>query len=399
MPRLIPAVHEECDIEVSVIVPAHNAGTHLENCLSCLQASVGCRYEILVVDDASTDHTRKIALQMGAYVVQLQTKSGPAAARNSAVGQCRGKDLAFIDSDVLVTEDVLQQLRDALKDASVAAVFGSYDTCPKARNFVSVFKNLMHHFFHQRSAGNARTFWSGCGAIKKNIFEDIGGFDERFSLPGVEDIELGMRLTERGHSIILDPSIQAKHTKKWTLKSLMYTDIFRRGIPWTRLMLNRDGLYDRLNTSRGHRASVLLAGIMALMTCIISVLNPLFAFAPIFVFLLLLVSDYLSAKDGIRKPVLTISAVILVSGSLLYLIYEPLTLSLAFFALMILIINVSSCVFLLRTEGVAFVVMSLPLHLLYYFYCGLAFAAGALCHWLKLPLFPNQKGTKGSINM
>ena len=170
----MPVVNEECGVEVSVIVPADKTVRHLENCLRYIKRSISCRYEIPVVDDASTDHTRGIALQMGARVVQLPIKSGPAAARNRAVGQCRGNILASIDSDVLVKDNVLQQLWDGLRDDSVSAVFGSYDNSPEARNAVSVLKNLMHHFFHQRSAGHVRTFWSGCGTIKKQSSRILG---------------------------------------------------------------------------------------------------------------------------------------------------------------------------------------------------------------------------------
>ena len=82
----MPVVNKECGVEVSVIVPADKTARHLENCLRYIKRSISCRYEIPVVDDASTDHTRGIALQMGARVVQLPIKSGPAAARNRAVG-------------------------------------------------------------------------------------------------------------------------------------------------------------------------------------------------------------------------------------------------------------------------------------------------------------------------
>ena len=103
---------------------------------------------------------------------------------------------------------------------------------------------------------------------------------------------------------------------------------------------------------------------MALITCIISILNPVFSFAPVFVFLLLLVSDYLSGQDGIRNAVLSVSAVILVTGNLLGLACKPLSLSHAFLACMIWSIKFSSLIFSGRTEGFAFLVISLPLHLI-----------------------------------
>ena len=394
MSTITPLSHEDSRIAVSVIVPARNSASHLENCLKCLKKSVGGGYEILVIDDASTDQTPEIASRLGVRVLELPNQCGPAVARNRAVQHCRGEILVFIDSDVLVTENVLQQLMGELADDSVSAVFGSYDDHPGARNYVSVYKNLMHHFFHQRSGGHVETFWSGCGAIRKSVFDQIGGFSEAFAFPSIEDIELGMRLAENGHSILLSPQIQVQHAKRWTLPGLIHTDIFRRGIPWTRLLLSRNGLTDNLNTSGEQRASVMIAAVMALGIGVISVLNPAFALVPCCVFLLMWVSDILSSQDVLRQAVIKTSASILVVTTVLCVMWEPLSLSILLLSGMIWMINRSSLRFLCRVEGVSFAVMSLPLHLVYFLYCGVSFAAGVLCHWMNLPLLVERDGEK-----
>ena len=80
----------------------------------------------------------------------------------------------------------------------IAAVFGSYDDEPAEVNFISQYRNMFHHFHHQHSDMEAFTFWAGCGAIKKSIFDEIGGFDQkRYTKPSIEDIELGYRIRKK----------------------------------------------------------------------------------------------------------------------------------------------------------------------------------------------------------
>ena len=394
MSALTTPKSRDSTISVTVVVPTHNSAAYLSACLQCLRKSVGCSYELIVVDDCSTDKTREIALRFNARVITLPKKSGPATARNRAVPECRSDILVFIDSDVLVRENTLQQLREKLEDDSLAAVFGSYDQRPKVRTFVSVYKNLMHHFFHQRAGGNVETFWSGCGAIRTAVFKEVGGFNENFPHPSIEDIELGMRLSEQGHSILLSPDIQAQHTKRWTLLKLIYTDVFRRGIPWTRLMFCRDGLKDNLNTQWGQRFSVMIAGVLLLVTGIISLQRPACALMPAILVAFLLATDFISTLVGLTGVVVNASAAILVVAALLCLVWEPLTLSILFLAVVIWGINLPSLLFLCRAEGSSFAVMSLPLHLLYFFYCGVAFAGGVLLHWMKIPLLKTQHREK-----
>ena len=121
---------------------------------------------------------------------------------------------------------------------------------------MSRFKNLLHHFTHQHSQGEASTFWVGCGAIRREVFGALGGFYGGYGRPAVADIELGMRLKEAGQRILLDPAIQVTHLKYWTLASLFKSDIFDRAVPWSRLILRQGRLPVTLNIefSRPSRA-------------------------------------------------------------------------------------------------------------------------------------------------
>src|SRR5690349_17222010 len=123
-------------------------------------------------------------------------------------------------------------------DPALVAVFGAYDDDPRHPGLTSRYRNLLHHHVHSGAAGEAETFWAGLGAIRREAFEAAGGFDaERFPQPSIEDIELGARLRRGGARIVLDPSIRGRHLKAWTPWSMVRTDLTRRGIPWTRLLL------------------------------------------------------------------------------------------------------------------------------------------------------------------
>jgi GT2 family glycosyltransferase len=125
---------------------------------------------------------------------------------------------------------------------------------------VSRFRNLLHHHVHSSSPGPAETFWAGLGAVRRDALLAAGGFDgERFPDAAVEDIDLGMRLHGAGAAIELDPQILGTHLKRWSLGTMVDTDLRRRGIPWTRLQLERGRVSGALNLGWRHRLSALAA--------------------------------------------------------------------------------------------------------------------------------------------
>lgn len=253
---------------VSVIVPVYNGGHFLHQCLDALFSSDYSAFEVIVADDGSTDESAAIARRKGARVIPtLRRRSGPAAARNLAAKEARGDILLFIDADVVVKKDTISKVAGRFASSpEFAALFGSYDDAPGEKNFLSQYKNLQHHFVHQTSNPEASTFWAGLGAVRRDVFLSVGGFDgERFAVPSIEDIELGVRLRAAGHRIMLDKNIQAKHLKKWKPVSLIRTEIFCRAAPWSKLILTSQGMINDMNLKTSDRLSAALVGLSLLL--------------------------------------------------------------------------------------------------------------------------------------
>jgi len=258
-------------MELSVIVPFHRNLVNLNKCLSAVRAAAAelssgarCR-EVIVVADGAPDDPTTVAAAHGARVLVIAGPRGPAVARNRGAAGGSGDVLVFVDSDVVISSRSLTQFATRLtSEPDVGAVFGAYDENPACSGFISQGKNLAHSFIHQRSAGEARTFWAGLGAVRADLFERVGGFDERFGRPSVEDIDLGYRLRAIGGRIQLDPLIQGQHLKCWTFVGSVVSDIKDRGIPWTQLLHRYEGVHEDLNLTRSYRACVALSYMLAL---------------------------------------------------------------------------------------------------------------------------------------
>jgi GT2 family glycosyltransferase len=246
-------------VRLSVIIPVHNGGESLRRSLAALTASTRPPDEVLAVDDASTDGSGDVARQHGAQVIRLDgSPHGPAYARNRGAEAAKGDVLVFLDADVAAHPDTLARMeRTLVEHPEVAALFGSYDDDPPALGLASRYKNLLHHYVHQHGRREASTFWTGCGAIRRDAFHSLRGFDESCRM--IEDIELGVRLRRAGRCVWLCPDIQVTHLKRWTFVSLLRSDILDRAVPWTNLMLRERHLPADLNVGARGRLGALAA--------------------------------------------------------------------------------------------------------------------------------------------
>jgi glycosyltransferase involved in cell wall biosynthesis len=339
----------EGSLKISVIVPVRNGRLHLAQCLDALVRSEYPTFEVIVVDDCSTDAdiTPQIAERYGTRYLQTSRTMGPGGARNLGSQHARGDILAFIDSDVVVPPGALSLLaEDFLRDLGVSAVFGSYDDKPAWPTFIAQYKNLMHHYVHQISSESPVTFWAGCGAIRKSVFDEIGGFDgTQYTLPSIEDIALGLKLVQGGRRIFLDKRIQAKHLKRWTFRSVLRADILNRAVPWSQLILKTRQLPRDLNLTYSSRVSSLAVCLLS-MGCII---------------------------------------LLLAVGGLLRIPLLPIFAAMASLVILLVVLNLDTYRFFLQKRGWWFTARAVVFHWLYYLYSGATFFLCALVYFAGLP--------------
>lgn len=367
---------------ISVVVPVHNDAAHLRACLEALRASTHRQHEVLVVDDGSTDATPEVAREYGVRLLQQDLRAGPAAARNRGAMAAHGEHLMFVDADVCVHADTLARVAAAFAaDAGIDALFGSYDRAPREPNLLSQYKNLLHHFVHQQGAPEASTFWSGCGAIKRAVFLELGGFDAGYERPSIEDIELGVRLRQAGRRVVLRKDVQATHLKRWTFAGLLRSDFHDRGVPWTELILRRRQLPNDLNLKTPQRLCALMAYALAALFVAGCWRRPALVALPLVILGLVLALDAASARGRVPAGVALLAAAAGLGACALglrtFALGGPLALALV---LGIVLVNAPLYAFFARERGVLFALFALPLQVLYYLYSVVALAVGLARH-------------------
>jgi hypothetical protein len=294
----------------------------------------------------------------------------------------------------------------------------------------------MHCFVHQKSRSEATTFWAGCGAIRRQVFLDFGGFDEKYSSPSIEDIELGYRLFRAHRKLILRADLQVKHLKHWSLRSMMKADFYYRALPWSELSLGSGRMPNDLNLAISQRISVAVVFIM----CALAVYSTLrwraYFLTPCLVTFSILLSYYWTEKQGSwpGKVLIAANTALIVGFSywfhmlaiipmvliaclalfvrhryassrgawqgrtrviigvycilvaLMVWIYFPWApMGCAFLVLMLtlLVLNKQFYVFLVGNRGKRFALSAVPFHLLYFASSGLAFSIALARHYLK----------------
>lgn len=255
----------DVDMRLSVVVPFHGKAAQLRQTLVGIRRSAPSA-ELIVVADGLSEDCESLVAEAEGRLVQYTVARGPGAARNLGARVARGRYLAFVDADVVVSPDALEGLCNVLDaEPDLAGVFGSYDLAPADQGFWSQYKNLSHAYVHQESSPEAWTFWAGLGVLRASAFWQVGGFDERLTQPSIEDIELGRRIVAAGFRLRLDPRWRGCHLKVWSLRSSVVTEICRRGVPWAQLLLRTGAASNDLNLRWHLRWSAMLSALGAVL--------------------------------------------------------------------------------------------------------------------------------------
>ena len=232
---------------LSVIIPYFNAPEKLQRLLLSLSRSAHAgEFEIIIVDDGSGPDYAVESIKMPeklkriARTVRLPHNKGPAIARNRGVASSRGEFVVFLDGDVEVFPDTLSEITKVFRDdPDVVALTGVWVKEQRSKDFFPNFKALRDwsYWINERDkSGYYYLFSTRIAAIKRAVFTRLGGFDEQYPAPLVEDIELTYRIARR-YAIIFAPRVRVRHEFEsfWPIAK----KYFLRAYYWTRLYVRR----------------------------------------------------------------------------------------------------------------------------------------------------------------
>jgi len=199
-------------MRVSVVVPAHNASATIEECLQALarQSLPRAEYEVIVVDDGSSDSTRATAARYGVEVL-TQDHQGPATARNLGADEAQGEIILFTDADCVPASNWIETMLAPFRDDQIAGAKGVYRTHQKAlvARFVQLeYEDKYDLMRKERYIDFIDTY---SAAYRKEVFNNNEGFDPAFPRASGEDVEFSYRLAERGYKMVFVPQAIVYH--------------------------------------------------------------------------------------------------------------------------------------------------------------------------------------------
>lgn len=244
---------------ISIIIPNYNGAETIGKCLESVFSSNYKNFEVVVVDDSSTDSSVEIIKGFPCRLIGLDKNSGASRARNVGGQNSTGEVLFFIDSDCLLLKDTLALVNKAVEkyNKGNTIIGGTYTRIPYDDNFFSTFQSIFINYSETKNKGSPDYIATHAMIMNKQIFTDTGGFQNDFFLPILEDVELSHRLRRAGYGLIIDPDILVKHIFNFSLfRSLK--NAARKSLYWTIYSIkNRDLLTDSGTASIELKTNVL----------------------------------------------------------------------------------------------------------------------------------------------
>lgn len=269
---------------ISIVIPTYNASGFMPALLDSIFNQAVKDMEVIIVDDCSTDNTIEIVKKYPVRVIQMEMNGGPARARNRGVKEAAGNIIFFLDADVIVLDGTIQEVEDYFKNHPAAqCIIGICSTTPLNSGFVPAYM-AMFEYIHliRRQYNTVTVFAPRCGAIQKDFFLEIGGYDEQYKGADVEDFELARRINKR-NCIILNPQLLVRHQFADFRQALKI--YFKRTVMWVHLFFREKQLDNAGPTSPSNG----IAAICAFLSFLSLLLIPFASFARyLFLFLVLI---------------------------------------------------------------------------------------------------------------
>ena len=203
----------------------YNACDYIESCLLAISKQTAKDFEVILLDDCSTDNTIQKAERFPFKIVRLQERARPAKAKNYGAKLSCGDILIFFDADIVLLPDSIEKIISRISEPDTDAISGIYTEDIPQANFFSQLQNLLFVYRYSKLPKFTTFTFSSFCAIKRNAFEAAGGYDEKMYF--YEDVELGHRLNKKGYKCRLDVDLKVTHLKHFDHFSLL-RDYFKK---------------------------------------------------------------------------------------------------------------------------------------------------------------------------
>ena len=298
---------------ISVIIPNHNGEKTIGRCLDAAFASQYTNFDVIVVDDCSTDSSIAIIDKYPCRLLRLPDHGGASKARNTGAQNSKGDVLFFIDSDCLLQPRTLATAAAAYQQAGPGVVLGgTYTWLPYDKKFFSIFQSIYIHYSETKNTENPDYIATHAMLVAKDLFQKSGGFNENF-MPILEDVEFSHRLKKMGARLLMDENIQVQHVFNFSLLKSMRNGI-RKSKYWSIYSIkNRDLLADSGTASLEFKFNVLACFINVLLICMGILLKNWAFVLPVLLLFgsnLYLNRNLVAAFHRVRGPFFAISALL-----------------------------------------------------------------------------------------
>jgi len=250
---------------ISVIIPNHNGEKTIALCLEAAFASTYSNFEVIVVDDCSSDASASIIAQYPCKRIRLNEHGGASRARNTGADNSSGEVLFFIDADCLLQPDTLKKAAAAYQaEGGSVVIGGTYTLLPYDLGFFSIFQSIYIHYSETKNLNNPDYIATHAMVIAKELFQKNGGFNEEF-MPILEDVEFSHRLKQNGIKMRMDADILVRHIFHFSLVKSMRNGI-RKSKYWSIYSIkNRDLFADSGTASQEFKFNVISCFIVLLL--------------------------------------------------------------------------------------------------------------------------------------
>ncbi len=205
-------------MKISIVIPVYNASLTLKECLDAIFDTSFKDFEVIVVSDKSTDDSVQIAKQYQCKIIELPENKGPAFARNAGAKVATGDILLFVDSDVIIEKKALISVAEKFSNREINVIQGIYSHQPTYKNVATQYQQSFYCYYSwHKDIKYTSSLITNCFAIRRDIFNEVQGFNVKIKSATSEDEEFGYVLLKKGYKILIVRELVGEHRVNYNL--------------------------------------------------------------------------------------------------------------------------------------------------------------------------------------